>query len=124
MINSVTLIGRLGKDPEIRRTNSGTAVTNFSVATSEKYKDGNGEWQEKTEWHNIVCWDKLAEWTNDYKKGQLVYIEGKLQTDKYDKDGQTHYATKVIAQKVRLLEKRDQPQEAEPYNSNNDFPGF
>ena len=95
MINKVVLIGRLGRDPEVRYTADGQAVANFSVATSEKWKDKNtGEMQERTEWHNIVAWRRLGEICGEYlAKGKLVYIEGKLQTRSWEKDGVTRYTT-------------------------------
>lgn len=103
-INKVLLIGRVGRDPEMRHTQAGKAVCSFSVATSESWKDRDGNKQEKTEWHNITAWDKLAEICGKYVvKGILIYIEGKLQTSKYDKDGQTHYKTEIIAQNMQML---------------------
>lgn len=99
--NKVILLGRLGKDPDIRSTQNGTKCANFSVATSEKWKDKNtGEAKEKTEWHNVVVWGALAGVCENYlKKGAQVYIEGKLQTRKWqDKDGQDRYTTEVVLQ--------------------------
>ncbi|MGZ7033042.1 MAG: single-stranded DNA-binding protein, partial [Thermoanaerobaculia bacterium] len=89
MINKVILVGRLGKDPEIRSTPSGTSVARFSLATDEKFTDRNGEKQERTEWHNIVAWGKLAEICGQYlKKGKLVYVEGRIQSREYEgRDG-------------------------------------
>ena len=103
------LIGNLGKDPEIRRLESGSAVGKFSVATNESYKDKNGEWQTQTEWHDIVVWRNLAERAErDLKKGKLVYVEGKLTHRKWqDKDGVDRYTTEVVANTFRLLEKRE-----------------
>ena len=98
-INKVILVGRLGQDPEIRHTPNGTAVANVSLATSEKWKDKNtGEQQEKTEWHRIAVFGKLAEITDQYlRKGSQVYFEGKLQTRKWqDKQGQDRYTTEVV----------------------------
>src|SRR5688572_10985303 len=104
MINKVTLVGNLGKDPELKRTTGDVAITNFSLATSEGYKDSAGEWKNVTEWHNITCWRELAERAAEqFKKGDQVYIEGKLKTDKYDKDGVTHFATKIVANKILSL---------------------
>lgn len=104
-LNKVMLIGRLGKDPEIRYTQSGTPVANFSVATSETYKDGNGEKQERTEWHNIVIWNKLAEVAQKYlHKGDQVYLEGKIQTRKWqDRDGAEKRTTEVIVHSMTML---------------------
>ena len=109
MINKVTLIGHLGKDPELRTLENGTAVANFSVATNEGYKDKNGEWQDHTEWHNVVAWRDLAERAEKaLKKGKLVYLEGKLSTRKYTgTDGVERYATDVVASAFRLLEKKE-----------------
>lgn len=106
-LNKVQLIGRLGKDPELRYTQSNTAVTSFSFATSEGYKDNKGEWQDKTQWHNIVAWKKTAEFCDNYlSKGSFVYIEGKLQTRQYeDNQGINRYITEIVAIQVRPLEK-------------------
>jgi len=104
------LIGRLGQEPEAKYTPNGTAVSNFSIATSEKWKDkASGEWNEKTEWHRIVSWNKQAEFCNQYlKKGSLVYIEGKLVTRSWDdKEGQKRYMTEVVANTVQLLDKKE-----------------
>ena len=119
MINKVTLVGYLGKDPEVRHLESGTSVAQFSVATTENYKDKAGEWQSNTEWHNVVCWRSLAERAEkNLKKGTLVYIEGKISTRKWqDKEGNDRYSTDIIANLYRKLEKR------EDSNSNtNSFP--
>jgi single-strand DNA-binding protein len=99
------LIGNLGKDPEVRFTASGQAVTGFSLATGEKFKDKtSGEWVERTEWHKVTLWGKLAELAGEYlSKGKTVYIEGRLQTRKYDKDGVTHYSTEIVGDKMEFL---------------------
>jgi len=104
-INKVILIGRLGKDPEMRFTPSGRAVTNFTLATDESYTDTSGERQERTEWHRIISWGKLAEYiAKTYTKGKQVYIEGRLQTRTWDdKDGNKRYVTEVIASKTQKL---------------------
>lgn len=105
-INKVILVGTCGKDPETRYSPSGSAVTNLSIATSESWKDKNtGEKQERTEWHNIVFFGKVAEIAAEYlKKGSQVYIEGKLQTEKWqDKEGNDRYATKIIASEMQML---------------------
>ncbi len=117
MINKVTLIGNLGRDPEIRRLENGAAVAKFSVATNENYKDKAGEWQTVTEWHEIIAWRNLAERAErDLKKGKLVFIEGKLTHRKYqDKDGNDRYVTEVVANLIRLLEKREN---SGSYNTN------
>lgn len=107
-LNKVMLIGRLGQDPELRYTAAGTAVCNFSIATSEKWKNQEGVPQEKTEWHKITVWSKLAELCNQYlAKGKQVYVEGKLQTTSWDdKDGVKRYTTGITADTVRFLESR------------------
>ncbi len=104
-LNKVQLIGNLGKDPELKYTPSGVAVATFSIATSESWKDQEGNQQEKTEWHNIVAWRKLAEIVGEYlKKGKKVYIEGKLQTRSYDKDGVKRYITEIVADQLIMLD--------------------
>ncbi len=104
-VNKVILVGNLGKDPELRYTASGTAVCNFSLATTERYKDRDGNNQEKTEWHNIVVWRQLAEICGKYlTKGKQIYIEGKLQTRKWDdRDGNTRYTTEIVADQMQML---------------------
>lgn len=111
MVNKVILIGNLGKDPEVRKTKNGTAVCNFPLATSDKYKDKNGEKQEKVEWHNLVAWDKKAELCEKYlTKGSQIYAEGKLSTKSYeDKEGNKRYKTEVVLTNVTFLKtKTDQ----------------
>ncbi len=105
-VNRVILIGRLGRDPELKFTPAGKAVTNFTMATSENWKDDSGEKQERTEWHRIVIWGKLAEVAAKYlTKGAQVYIEGKLQTREWtDKDGQKKYTTEIIANNMTMLD--------------------
>jgi single-strand DNA-binding protein len=104
-LNKVMLIGNLGKDPELKYTNSGVAVATFSIATSESWKDAEGNMQERTEWHNIVAWRKLAETCGQYlKKGGRVYIEGKIQTRSYEKDGVKKYMTEIIADQMLMLD--------------------
>ena len=105
MLNKVILIGRLGKDPETRFMPNGEAVCNFSVATSESWKDRNGQRQERTEWHNITMYRRLAEIAGQYlKKGSQVYLEGKIQTRKYEgKDGIERTAYDIIANEMKML---------------------
>lgn len=106
-LNKVTLIGNLGKDPELRYTNSGVPVATFSLATNETWKDSDGNTQEKTEWHNIVAWQKLAEICGEWlKKGSKVYIEGRLQSRSWDdkNTGQKRYMTEVIANDMIMLD--------------------
>ncbi len=107
-VNKVILVGNLGQDPELRYTGSGTAVCNLRLATNESYKDAAGEWVERTEWHSIVAWSRLAEICNEYlKKGSQVYFEGSLQTRSYeDKDGNTKYVTEVKAKEMMMLSGR------------------
>ena len=104
-VNKVILIGNLGADPELRYTGSGTAVCNFNLATNESYKDRDGNLVEKTEWHRIVTWDRLAEICAEYlKKGRQVYIEGSLQTRQWeDQDGNTKYTTEIKAREMQML---------------------
>ncbi|MEY3123344.1 MAG: hypothetical protein RI993_2169 [Pseudomonadota bacterium] len=104
MLNRIQLIGYLGSDPEIRYTQQGEAITRTRIATSENWKDKAGVKQERTEWHNVVFFGKLAEITDEYlKKGSLVYIEGRLQTRSWDKEGETRYATEVVADNMKML---------------------
>jgi single-strand DNA-binding protein len=109
MINKVTLIGRVGGDPDVKRLENGTVVARFSLATSDSYKDKNGEFQETTEWHNVVAWRDLAERVEKYlKKGVLVYVEGKVTYRKYnDKEGVEKTVTDIVANAIRTLEKRE-----------------
>ena len=104
-VNKVILIGRLGKDPDMRYTPSGTAVANFSLATNSAFKDSDGNWNDKTEWHNIVTFGRTAEIAGEYlKKGKLVYIDGRLQTSSWeDQNGQKRYKTEVVASELQLI---------------------
>ena len=109
MINKVILVGRLGKDPEIRSTPQGNTVAKFTLATDEKFTDRAGEKQERTEWHNIVAWGKLGEICGQYlKKGKLVYIEGSIRTDSWDdkESGQKKYRTEIVANTMKMLGRR------------------
>jgi len=108
-LNRVELIGNLGRDPEIRYTPGGTAVASFSLATSEKVKNKSGEWEERTEWHNVTLWGRLAEIAGEYLgKGKTVYIEGRLQTRKWqDKDGKDRYTTEIVGEKMQMLSRKD-----------------
>ena len=102
-INKVILIGNLGRDPEVRYTQGGTAVANLAVATSRKFKRGE-EWVDEVEWHRITVWGKAAENCCKYlAKGRQVYVEGRLKTSSYDKDGQKHYSTDIVAETVQFL---------------------
>jgi len=105
-VNKVILIGNLGKDPEVKYTPSGTPVAKLTVATNERYKDKEGQWQDRTEWHNVVLWQRLAEIAGEYlKKGGKVYIEGRLQTRSWDdkQTGQKKYMTEVVGNDLVLL---------------------
>jgi single-strand DNA-binding protein len=103
-VNKVILIGNLGKDPEMRRTQTGSAVTNFSIATTEKFKGKDGVQKEETEWHNIVAWNKAAEVMAQYlKKGSTVYIEGKLRTRDWEDNGVKKYKTEVVVREFQFL---------------------
>lgn len=104
-LNKVMLIGRLGKEVDVRFTASGVAVANFSLATSEKFKNKAGETEERTEWHNVQLWQKLAEIAGEYlTKGSLVYIEGRLQTRKWqDKEGNDRYTTEIVGERMQML---------------------
>jgi single-strand DNA-binding protein len=111
-LNRVQLIGRLGKDPESKFTPSGKKVTHFSLAVSNRWKDKNGEMKESTEWVNVEAWERLGEVCQEYlKKGSLIFLEGRLKTDKYEDKGETRYFTKVVAQSFEFLDKRpsDEP---------------
>ncbi|MDE2998802.1 MAG: single-stranded DNA-binding protein [Gemmatimonadota bacterium] len=107
-VNKVILIGNVGADPELRYTAGGTAVTNFNIATNESWTDSSGERQERTEWHRIVVWGRLAEICNQYlRKGSKVFIEGRLQTRSWEtQDGQKRYTTEVVARDMQMLDSR------------------
>ena len=141
-VNKVILLGNVGKDPEVRHLESGASVANFTLATSERFKDRSGAAQEKTEWHNIVCWRALADIVEKYvKKGTQVYIEGKIRTRNYtDQNNQTRYVTEIYADTLQLVGRKSdnpasqggyvpqhstqapQPQQQQP-PVNQDFPG-
>ena len=108
-VNKVILIGNLGKDPEVRVTPSGTPVAKFTLATNERYKDKNGQWQDRTEWHNLVAWQRTAEIIGEYvKKGSKIYVEGRLQTSSWDdkSTGEKRYRTEIIVNDLVLLSGR------------------
>jgi len=108
-VNRVILVGRLGKDPEMRSIPSGTSLTKFSLATDERFTDKSGEKQERTEWHNIEAWGKLGEICGQYlRKGKLVYIEGSIRTESWDdkESGQKKYKTKIVATDMKMLDKK------------------
>ena len=107
-INKVILVGNLGQDPEVKYTAGGAAVTTLSLATSDSWKDKEtGTDQERTEWHRVVLWRRLAEIAGEYlKKGSKIYIEGQLQTRKWEQDGQTRYTTEIIARDIQFLDSK------------------
>ncbi len=127
MVNKALLIGRLGKDPEVRYTPDGTMVTNFNLATDEQWKDKNGEKVQKTEWHRIVTFGKLAEICGNYLvKGKLIFVEGRIQTRSWeDKDGVKRFTTEIIASNMQMLDSKaqskadDSSSETSPVSSNN-----
>ena len=113
-VNRVIIIGNVGQDPETRYLPSGEAVTNLSVATSESWNDKNsGERKDRTEWHKVVAFGKLAEIISEYaRKGSKIYLSGSLRTRKWEKDGQTHYTTEIVAKEMQLLDRKEaQPAE-------------
>ena len=127
-VNKVIVVGNLGQDPDTRFMPSGSAVTNISVATSESWKDKQtGEKKERTEWHRVAAFGRLAEIMAEYlRKGSQVYIEGKLRTRKWDKDGQTHYTTEIIADQMQMLgsprnSPAPSPQQSQPEPGPDDF---
>lgn len=105
MVNRVTLVGNLGKDPESRTSNNGMAITNLTLATSDRRKGADGNWEEETEWHRIVCFGKTAENAARFlRKGKQVYVEGKIKTRKWtDKDGKDHWTTEILANQITFL---------------------
>jgi single-strand DNA-binding protein len=120
-INKVILVGNLGKDPEVRYLEGGTAVANFTIATSEIFKDRtSGERKTNTEWHNIVVWRGLAEIAEKYlKKGSQIYLEGKLRTRQWqDKDGNTRYSTEIVADNLQMLGKKEDHPSSSPSQTN------
>lgn len=108
-LNKAMIIGHLGVDPEVRYTQNNTALATLRVATNERYKDSNGEWQENTEWHRVVAWGRLAEYAQQYiKKGTQVYIEGSIQTRSWeDQQGQKRYMTEIKARILKILDSRN-----------------
>tara|TARA_B100000530_G_scaffold151234_1_gene94964 strand:+ start:289 stop:672 length:384 start_codon:yes stop_codon:yes gene_type:complete len=123
-VNKVILIGNLGKDPEVKYLDNGVAVANLSLATSENYKNKDGEKVTQTEWHDIVLWRGLAEVAEKYlKKGSSVYIEGKLRTNKWvDKDENTRYKTEVLADKLTMLGRSQNQEQSSESTSEDDLP--
>jgi len=120
-VNKVILVGNLGKDPEVRHLENGTAVANFPIATSESYKDKEGNRIDQTEWHNVVVWRKLAEIAESYlKKGSQIYLEGKLRTRSWDdQQGNKRYTTEVIADTFTMLGKKEDSQNTQGFANSN-----
>lgn len=107
-LNRVQLIGNLGRDPETKFTPTGKKVCHFSIAVSNRWKDKSGEMKESTEWVNIEAWGRLGEVCQEYlRKGSLIFLEGRLKTDKYDSNGETKYFTKVVAQTLQFLDRKE-----------------
>jgi single-strand DNA-binding protein len=128
-VNKAILIGNLGRDPEMRYTPNGQAVTKFSIATTEKFKDKNGERQERTTWHNIVAWGRQAEVAKEYlSKGRPVYIEGRIDNRSYDdKDGNKRYISEIIVQRMQFLGSKGDTSgggfdQTPPQSQSDDFP--
>ena len=122
-VNKVILVGNLGRDPETRYTQGGSAVTQFSIATSDSWRDkASGEQQDRTEWHNIVCFARLAEIAGEYlRKGSKVYIEGSLRTSNWEQDGQKKYRTEIMARELQMLDSRSQTGGQEGSFQNNSY---
>lgn len=121
-VNKFTGIGNLGRDPEMRFTSEGTAVTNISIAITEKYKDKSGNQKEVTEWVNVAYFGKLAEIAGQYlQKGSKIYVEGKLKTEKYDKNGETRYSTKIIGEKLEMLGGREEKKQNEKQENHQEY---
>ncbi len=124
-VNKVILVGHLGADPEVRHINSGTAVCNLSIATSESWKDKQGNKQERTEWHRCVVWGKLAEICGQYlRKGGQVYVEGKLEKQKWEKDGETRYTTQVRVEDMCMLGGKGDGQRVDRSSRRDDGAGY
>ncbi len=118
-VNSVTILGNAGRDPEVRYTPSGSAVCSVNIATTRSWKSKQGEKQEETEWHKVVFYDRLAEIAGEYlKKGKQVYVEGRLKTRKWqDKEGKDNYTTEIIAEQMQLLGAKDEAERPQPRQS-------
>ena len=110
-VNKVILVGNLGRDPEMRHTQTGRAVCNFTLATNERWKDREGQQQERTEWHRLVVWDRLAEVCVEYlSKGKQIYVEGRLQTREWeDREGNKRYTTEITVTNMQMLGRRSDP---------------
>lgn len=116
-INKVILVGNVGKDPEVRYSQSGAPVANFSLATNKRFKDQNDQWQDRTEWHGIVAWQRLAEIVGEYvRKGTKLYVEGRLRTSSWEDrhNGEKKYRTEIVARDILLLGPREESQVSRP----------
>src|SRR5271169_1559230 len=125
-VNKVILVGNVVEDPEVRYSQSGTPVANFSLATNERFKDRNDEWQDRTEWHKIVAWQRLAEIVGEYvAKGSKVYVEGKLQTTSWEdrQSGERKYRTEIVARDLLLLDSRENGADAHQGPTHNENEG-
>ena len=123
-INKVILVGNLGKDPEVRHLEGGSVVASFSLATTETFKDKSGQRVEQTEWHNVVVWRGLAEIAEKYlKKGMTIYLEGKIRTRSWDKEGQKHYTTEIIADTFTIISKKENSGATQTNNGSGPQPG-
>ncbi|MCP4950656.1 MAG: single-stranded DNA-binding protein [Proteobacteria bacterium] len=119
MINKATIIGNLGADPEIKETEN-MVIANLRIATNEKWKDKSGQKQERTEWHRVVFFGRTAEVCRDYlRKGSSVFVEGRIQTDKYEKDGEPRYSTKIMGREMKMLDAKSSKTESD--ESDGDF---
>ncbi len=124
-LNRATLIGNLGRDPELRTTPSGISVCTISVATTDSYKNKSGEWQESTDWHSVVLWEGLAERAHKFlKKGSKVYIEGKIKTRSYEKDGVTKFVTEIRATNLILMAEKPGGEGTERFPSDIDSTSY
>lgn len=125
-LNKVTLIGNVGKDPEIKTFASGNKVANITLATTERYKDRNGEQKEETEWHSVQAFGKLADIVERFvHKGSLLYLDGKIRTRSYEADGRTIYKTEIVANAIQMLDRRQQEQRpAQADDNDEDLPDF
>jgi single-strand DNA-binding protein len=126
-VNKVILVGNVGKDPEVKYTPSGTPVAKFSIATNERFKAKSGEWQDRTEWHNLIAWQRLAEIVGEYvQKGSKLYIEGRLQTSSWEdkQSGEKKYRTEIVANDLVLLSGNRSARESEgaryPHSADHD----
>lgn len=122
-LNRVMLIGNLGQDPDVRYSANGNAIANVSIATAEGKKDQNGDWQDHTEWHKLIFFGKTAEVAKDYlRKGSKIYIEGRLQTRSWEKDGIKRYTTEIVVSQLLMLDGRNDSQGGQPQNTGSRAP--